>query len=122
MEKENYSFDELETEAYRNLNEIRTLRNRLKRYWVKLTKESLKVAKREGLELRLVQGPVIHNASEIAVFDNPNGLNDTNLLKLARTSYPSLYRRYQEGLERYTELRQKLEELDARLEYITKQH
>ena len=121
MTNENCRLDKLEKESYRKLSEIRKLKHRLKRYWTKLTKESLKAAKDQGLELRVAQGPVIFKPNELIVFDYRDNFNDNNLLRLARPSYPSLYRKYQEGLERYEELRHKLEELDVELEDASKQ-
>ena len=122
MTDDNCEFDELETEAYKRLSEIRTLKHRVKRYWTRLTKEALKVAKHQGLEMRIAQGPTVYDPSEVIVFYNCGNLRDDNLLKLAKPSYPSLYRRYKEGLERYAELRHILEELDAKLENDSMQH
>jgi len=90
-------------EAERKLNEYRTLTNKLKRYWKKLAKESLRVAKQQGLET-VVTNEDIHLKKDIMVRTNGKEINVSELFKLAKPKFQALYRKYSEGIEKHKEI------------------
>ncbi|MEM4230442.1 MAG: hypothetical protein QXF25_01010 [Candidatus Pacearchaeota archaeon] len=116
--------DKIERTVFRNLNEYGKLINRLRRYWKKLVKEGLKIAKNEGRTINIREEPYITQPNSIDIFVENRGtdkefLYDDNLLKLAKPYFPSLYRRYNQGIKRLEELKRDLHELESILENLS---
>lgn len=112
--------EDIEDIAFRKVSENRTLRNRLGRQWRKLIKESLRIAKEQDLQTIAYSEPHIRDASKIELFVINEGsenemLYDEELLRLSQAKYPSLYRRYQQGIERLERLRQELSGIQEKL-------
>ncbi len=98
-------------EASRQVSELGKLTKKLKRYWKRLAREALSVVKEQGLELVVTDDLSIKSSpNQIVVRDFPDGLEDKRLLDLAKTTVPSLYRRFQEYMNKYDNLRIELTE------------
>jgi len=86
-------------EVEHKIDEFTNLNNRLRRYWKRLTKESLKIAKDNYLSIRLEES-FPHLATDIAIYEKEGVLDDSKLIILSKQRLPSLYRRYTQGLEK----------------------
>ena len=104
-------------ELEKRIAEYWKLKNKLERYWKRLLIESNNIALEQGLTVivsnkRMRQGP-----NEIIVFENQEGLYDDELLRLSKDKFPSLYRRFYQGVERHgqilVDLEKELEELES---------
>ena len=101
-------YEELSTK----LAEFRSLKNRLNRYWSKLVKESLVIAKNKGLEVVVSDSETL-TSSDIVIKRNGEKVDVSELIELARKNLPSLYRRYYRDLERYSQLHTQLNQAVA---------
>ena len=99
-----------QAEIKRKISEFNTLTNRMRRYWKKLTKESITIAKQRGLETYVVEYNDIHLVTDITIKKRGDEIvDDSQLLELAKEKYPSLYHKYKDGMQRHRELRLELE-------------
>jgi len=94
-------------EVDRKLREYRTLTNRLNRYWKKLVVESLRTARDLGLVTGATQLPFYY-PYDITIKRNGDDVDVTELLELAKSRFPSLHRRYEDGMTRHRTLRSEL--------------
>jgi hypothetical protein len=96
------NYIEGEEEIRNKLMEYRVLTKQLRRYWGRLSQESLKVAKEKGLIVRI---------------DEDEGfVEDCNeLFKLAKDKFPSLYRRYNTKMTRHVQLERELADASEKL-------
>jgi len=123
--------DREELTVMRLVAEHDTLKGRLRRYWKKLAKEGALEAKRRHLAIVVMstgRNPEVFVTDEqeasqqgAAVIierdsEDPDSIQDGMLLALARPQYPSLYRRFYQGWERWAILRDRMEELLRELE------
>ena len=82
--------------------ELYTLQGRLHRYWKKLVKVSIGVAQEMGIKSRFVEfWDIVTDDQEIHIPIDGDNVDTSELLKLAKEREPSLYRRYQQGQQRY---------------------
>ena len=98
--------EELEKLASESLK----LDNRLRRYWNKLVTESLKIAKQRKLNIGVIY-PDATSSEDIVIIKNGKEVNAYDLLKLSKNVLPSLYRKYNQGLEKHHKLHKELETL-----------
>lgn len=94
-------------EIEEKLSEYKTLTNKLTRYWRKLAKEALKEAKRKGLEIVITDSEIIPFA-DIILKRTSYEVDVTKLIKLVKERYPSLHRRYHNGLIKHKQLESEL--------------
>lgn len=98
------------TRIEHQIAEFKTLTNRLNRYWRFLVNEGIKIAKEEGLEAKVVSTNIyLANAGIILKRDGQN-VDASELIALTKSRHPSLFRRYNEGVERHADLDYSLKE------------
>lgn len=85
------------------------LSNKLNRYWTKLVKTGLSVSSSQCVEVRVVDSD-IHLASDVTVRLHDEDLDASNLIELARPLFPSLHRRYQEGMKKHDLLEKQIKD------------
>ena len=91
--------------SYLKIKTFRKLSNRADRYKRKLLKEGIKCAFAEGLETIVGEDSRILPAHGIFIRKKGEEYDDRELIELAKTKYPSLYRRYielEEELESFS--------------------
>lgn len=95
---------------FRKTREIGILENRIKRYWKKLLKISIQVAKEKGIKTIVIENyedqidNVLENPEAIQVYKNGEEVNADGLIELSKSISPSLYRRYYKDLRNYKTL------------------
>ena len=101
-------YSELELAIFRKTAELNTLRNRLRRYWHRLAFEAITIAKAEGIISEVVHMNDLPDhvlapeaSSRIPLYVEGEGVNADILLKLASSKFPSLFRKYIHGKDRY---------------------
>jgi len=116
-------YSELELIIFRKTAELNTLRNRLRRYWNKLAVEAITVAKAQGIVSEVVhmndlpdEVLVPEASSTIPLYVEGEGVNADILLKLASSRFPSLFRKYIHGKNRYEK---GLEDLQHLIDSVT---
>ncbi len=93
----------------RKVAEYSTLTNRLKRYANKLVLESFRIASEEGLDVYITTPR--KSSFRIKIIKNGDSTDFSELIKLAKTKYPSLYRRYTEAEEKHSILKKELKRI-----------
>ena len=94
-------------EIERKLEEFRVLTGRLRRYWKKLVIESLRIARDRGLVTGVVQYSA-NSPYDITLDRQGDNVDVTELIDLAESRFPSLYRKYREGIARHNVIISKL--------------
>jgi len=100
-----------EEQIEHKINEYRTLTNRLRRYWKRLMKESLQIAKERGLEIYATEHEIYPIYDIVIKKRGDEILDDSELLQLSKTKYSSLHRRYFQGLKKHKNLTEELEKI-----------
>lgn len=94
----------------RLISEHNQRKNRLHRYWQRLSKEAFRVAGERGIGIFASNGPADGSVEERIYLFSDEEFDDSDLLKLAKPNLHSLYRRYQDGLQKHRESLGHLEE------------
>jgi len=85
------------------ISEYNQRKNRLYRYWQRLSKEAIKIAGEREIEVLRSNEPADGKVEgRIYLFHNGE-YDDSELIELAKSKMPSLYRRHQEGLQKHEE-------------------
>lgn len=100
-------FEQPESLPNRKLSEYRTLHNQLNRYWNKLVSEGLRMARDRKLVTGIVDSSV-HIAFDVSIRRDGQDIDASELIELARERFPSLYRKYSEGMKRREFLQREL--------------
>jgi hypothetical protein len=98
-------------EIRRKVLECKNLQGRLNRYWGKLVKESLKKAQRENIETVISERGEVGEEKGVVIIRSGEEVDVSELIRLVKNDYPSLYRRYHEGLSKYKLLRAQLRQI-----------
>lgn len=102
-------------ELTRKESELINLRNRYHRYWRKLLKVSIKIAKERGIETIVIEdyddqiNIALRNPDVIQVYQENDIVNADELIELSKDVMPSLYRRYHGSKRKYYSELKKLE-------------
>jgi len=90
---------------YHKLKEFFILINRTDSYCKKLTRESLKIAHEKGLEIILeCDAGNIHPVNGIVIKGPRDNLDYSELIELSNEKFPSLYRKYYQGIKKLEEM------------------
>lgn len=94
----------------RLISEYNQRKNRLHRYWERLSKEAIRITKKRGIDVLASNEPADGSVEGRIYLFRDGKFDDSNLLRLAQSNLPSIYRRYQDGLQRHKESLGHLEE------------
>jgi len=94
-------------EAMKKVSEFRTLTNKLNRYWSKLVKEAFEIASERNLEVA-VSEDYLDTRGDIVIYRKGEDIDASELIELTREKFPSLFRRYNQGLEKHRKMREEL--------------
>lgn len=85
------------------MSEHRHRKNKLDRFWRRLSVEAVKIAKERGIDILASNEPADGKVEgRIYLFHNGE-YDDSSLVGLAKSEMPALYRRYQDGLQKHKE-------------------
>lgn len=94
-------------EIFRKTRELCILRNRILRYWKRLTAISFKVAKEKGIEFIVTKNyedqinNLLENPNTIQIYEQGELCNADELIELSRNIAPSLYGKYKRESRKY---------------------
>lgn len=94
--------------------EISKLRNRVERYKSRLLREAFEAAKRERIKVLIGNSSDlyhVHGSTILICEDHKDNVDITSMISLAKDSLPSLYRRYNESLNKFNKEYDRLEEM-----------
>ena len=104
--------EQLEQDVMKVIEEYSRLTEQLRSYWDTLTREAIIIAKARDLETYVLDvNSGVNSVGDIIIRKNGQDVDMGELLVLARDKCPEVYRKYQEGLERHSELEVQLKEI-----------
>lgn len=117
MIRDNQNYSERDLKLLHKTREICILKNKMKRYGMKLAAEAMRVAKQKGIESEIVDlnnldlNVFVDSSETIPIYQDGEAINADILLKLAQPRFPALYRRYIQMQKRYEITMDELEKI-----------
>jgi hypothetical protein len=96
-----------DTQLQRKTRELHSLGNQVQRYWKKLAQEAIKIAQDRGINSTVIDVSKIEHTvfldpqNNAILYRDGESIDADALLELAKPYFPSLFRRYISGKERY---------------------
>ena len=102
----------------RKTRELSSLGNRVRRYWKKLLTEAIRIAKVRRVrsvivDLENINSEIFISPNEIPLYRDGEAIDADLFLRLAQPKYPSLYRKYVQGKEKYERGLSELERMSS---------